>query len=296
MNKIAQAILATIIGLLLSGCGHLNWRQFPATHDGLTGFSADYESIDHHLQSARNRLAILRLNGAKLCLPASIYTITMTLRRASQSIRARVLTDAANAVILAEQQLKIAEQRLNYLTQRTPCAQQNDDNLNLDAINLLLNSNNQFATNLSELTLSYQNNLTLAAKLMRQQPQLTITLIGHADIRGSEQNNLALSQRRVANVKQYLIQNGINAEQITTAANGESEPLVNKNDPTAWLSNRRVSAQIQINTTNKITTENNHQAPANHTLRDWWQVLDFPANNSTTDTLLQTKPGLPLQY
>jgi hypothetical protein len=52
-----------------------------------------------------------------------------------------------------------------------------------------------------------------------------LLVIGHADIRGSKQYNLALSERRAEMVKQYLISQGIPASQIKLQADGNDRQL-----------------------------------------------------------------------
>lgn len=56
-------------------------------------------------------------------------------------------------------------------------------------------------------------------------PHATITLTGHADVRGSAAYNQALTRRRVALVKQFLVSQGISASAIDTQALGKSQQL-----------------------------------------------------------------------
>jgi len=52
-----------------------------------------------------------------------------------------------------------------------------------------------------------------------------LTVVGHADVRGSEKYNQALSQRRADEVKKYLVSQGISADMIETRAVGKDEQL-----------------------------------------------------------------------
>jgi hypothetical protein len=56
----------------------------------------------------------------------------------------------------------------------------------------------------------------------------TLMVVGHADIRGSKNYNLKLSQRRAELVKSYLISQGISAEKMQTRAQGKQEELNTK--------------------------------------------------------------------
>ncbi|MHB8756236.1 MAG: OmpA family protein [Candidatus Acidiferrales bacterium] len=52
-----------------------------------------------------------------------------------------------------------------------------------------------------------------------------LTVIGHADVRGSSPYNEALSQRRADRVKDYLVAQGISADKIETRAEGKERQL-----------------------------------------------------------------------
>ena len=56
-------------------------------------------------------------------------------------------------------------------------------------------------------------------------PDASLTLTGHADIRGSAAYNKALTERRVKIVKDYLVDHGVPASAIDTQAVGESQQL-----------------------------------------------------------------------
>jgi hypothetical protein len=55
----------------------------------------------------------------------------------------------------------------------------------------------------------------------------TLTVVGHADVRGSTPYNEALSQRRADRVKDYLVSQGISADKIQTRAEGKERQLEN---------------------------------------------------------------------
>ncbi len=56
-------------------------------------------------------------------------------------------------------------------------------------------------------------------------PDAHLTLEGHADVRGSVPYNQALSERRVARVKSFLIENGVPEANFATMAFGEQQNL-----------------------------------------------------------------------
>lgn len=53
-----------------------------------------------------------------------------------------------------------------------------------------------------------------------------VLVTGHADRIGADAYNMQLSQRRADAVKGYLIEQGIDAARVETAAKGEAEPVV----------------------------------------------------------------------
>ena len=75
-------------------------------------------------------------------------------------------------------------------------------------------------------------------------PQLEgrkFTVIGHTDAKGSDVYNKALSDRRAAAVRAYLMNNGVAASRLKAMGKGESQ-LLNSDEPDA-AENRRVEIQ-----------------------------------------------------
>jgi outer membrane protein OmpA-like peptidoglycan-associated protein len=62
-------------------------------------------------------------------------------------------------------------------------------------------------------------------KYLEVKPETHITLEGHTDIRGSDAYNQALSERRVARVKNFLVEQGVPAANIDTKAFGKQQGL-----------------------------------------------------------------------
>ena len=56
-------------------------------------------------------------------------------------------------------------------------------------------------------------------------PEAHLTLTGHADARGSVEYNQALSERRVARTKQFLVEHGVPETKIETVGLGKQEDL-----------------------------------------------------------------------
>jgi outer membrane protein OmpA-like peptidoglycan-associated protein len=62
-------------------------------------------------------------------------------------------------------------------------------------------------------------------EFIQNKPDARLTLYGHADVRGSVEYNQALSERRVARVKSFLVENGVPEASIDTQALGDQHNL-----------------------------------------------------------------------
>jgi outer membrane protein OmpA-like peptidoglycan-associated protein len=71
-----------------------------------------------------------------------------------------------------------------------------------------------------------------------------IYVYGHTDNIGSQEYNLDLSERRAQTVLDYLTQNGIDPEIVTSKGFGKSQPIVPGNTAAARAKNRRVEIGI----------------------------------------------------
>lgn len=74
---------------------------------------------------------------------------------------------------------------------------------------------------------------------LKKYPNVTVTIEGHADERGTREYNLALGNRRATAVKNYLVATGINPNRITTISYGKERPAVVGSNEQAWAQNRR---------------------------------------------------------
>jgi hypothetical protein len=65
-------------------------------------------------------------------------------------------------------------------------------------------------------------------KYLEYDPDAKLSVEAHADTRGSKPFNQDLSERRVERIKQYLVEQGIPADKVQTAAYGKERPLEKK--------------------------------------------------------------------
>jgi len=90
-----------------------------------------------------------------------------------------------------------------------------------------IEANIQFKTASFLVEDHYKSQLDGLASELRKNPKLTIELSGFADQRGESAYNQVLSQQRAKSVKDYLISQFVNENQVLTQSFGESE-LVSK--------------------------------------------------------------------
>ncbi|HET8937638.1 MAG TPA: OmpA family protein [Polyangiales bacterium] len=80
---------------------------------------------------------------------------------------------------------------------------------------------------------------------LQRRPQLKLVEIrGYADARGSQQYNLALSDRRAHAVLEWLVAHGIERERLTVAAQGAADLVESGADESAHEQNRRVVFRV----------------------------------------------------
>ena len=103
-----------------------------------------------------------------------------------------------------------------------------------------------FATNKSVLTTASRDTLRKQAAWMRKNKDVTVTLEGHADERGTREYNLALGERRANAVKDYLMTYGISSNRLSVISYGKERPVNSGSNPLAWSQNRR-SVTVKAN-------------------------------------------------
>jgi peptidoglycan-associated lipoprotein len=75
---------------------------------------------------------------------------------------------------------------------------------------------------------------------LAQNPDITVTLEGHTDERGSREYNLGLGERRANAVRRLIFLMGASEDQVEVVSYGEERPAVDGHDEEAWQLNRRV--------------------------------------------------------
>ena len=103
-----------------------------------------------------------------------------------------------------------------------------------------------FATNKSTLTTASRDTLRKQAAWMRKKADLTFSIEGHADERGTREYNLALGERRANAAKDYLMTYGISGSRLSVISYGKERPVNSGSNPLSWSQNRR-SVTVKAN-------------------------------------------------
>ncbi|MFH4680079.1 OmpA family protein [Vibrio diabolicus] len=201
-------------------------------------------------QLTKLHLDALIQEGARWCFPAAVVQALEKQNRIARELEGGLLLDAANDLVIQRRRLNQLEQQLDYVLSQTTCTPPDDiealrSDLNVVAeIYALLNIDNQFAVDSAEINPKYMGHLAEAAYILRDHPNLTLVVTGHADVTGASDYNQKLAQARAEQVKRYLTVFGITSERVTTKSVGDSLPLYEGETPAVRLTNRRVSIEV----------------------------------------------------
>jgi len=81
--------------------------------------------------------------------------------------------------------------------------------------------------------------LDAKASVLAANPAVTLVITGHTDEQGTAEYNLALGQRRAAQVKRYLVSKGVQEGRLSVQSLGDSQPLATGTDAGSYEQNRR---------------------------------------------------------
>jgi len=95
----------------------------------------------------------------------------------------------------------------------------------------------------SDIRADAQQALTRSATALRQifaaDPSFKVVMEGHCDERGSAEYNLGLGDRRATSARDFLVQLGVPASNLTTISYGKEKPVCTDADEACYQRNRR---------------------------------------------------------
>ena len=87
--------------------------------------------------------------------------------------------------------------------------------------------------------------LQKAVDFVKKYPGYQVSIEGHTDSIGTDKYNQALSERRAAAVKAYLLKQGVvDSQKIKSVGYGESRPIASNKTKEGRFENRRVEVLI----------------------------------------------------
>ena len=117
----------------------------------------------------------------------------------------------------------------------------------IDKNTLLVNFNSDvlFAVNAHSLSDTARGTLDHMASVLNEYPKTAVIIQGHTDSSGSEDHNQALSERRAASVRDYLVGRAVARERTLAMGYGESMPVTSNESAAGRQRNRRVDVLLK---------------------------------------------------
>jgi len=91
----------------------------------------------------------------------------------------------------------------------------------------------------SDVRPSEQASIQGDISFLQQHSNISFTVEGHCDERGSTEYNLALGDNRASAVKNALVAGGIAADRVKTISYGKEKPFCTESNESCWQQNRR---------------------------------------------------------
>lgn len=96
-----------------------------------------------------------------------------------------------------------------------------------------------FGYDSSVLDSEAQATLARQADFLKKYSNVSATVEGHCDERGTREYNIALGERRAVAVRNFLVNSGISAGRLSVISYGKERPAVLGGTEEAWGQNRR---------------------------------------------------------
>ncbi|SEA10712.1 OmpA family protein [Microbulbifer marinus] len=104
--------------------------------------------------------------------------------------------------------------------------------------------NIEFAADSAEVTSSSVPEVEALAKILKENPGLSIAVEGHTSGNGDAMANQELSQRRADKVRQMLMEKGIDPNRVTATGMGSAKPVLDEGTGENGQKNERISVRV----------------------------------------------------
>jgi peptidoglycan-associated lipoprotein len=97
----------------------------------------------------------------------------------------------------------------------------------------------------SDLRSDARDTLTTHATWLKDHEDAAVLIEGHCDERGTSEYNVALGERRANAVRDYLAQNGVASERLSTVSYGKERPMCGADTSDCHEQNRRAEFRVK---------------------------------------------------
>ena len=207
----------------------------------------DTEEVQHLATLASQRVEIAKAAAEKKVAEAQIQQATEERDRVLLDARTREAQRAQGEATRAQQQAQAATSQAQAATSQVQQlqrelaalqAKQTDRGLVLTLGDVL------FETGKADLRPGALRNLYPLVTFLQKYSERRVLIEGHTDSVGSEAYNLELSERRADAVRDFLLQNGVKAAQLTARGYGKASPVASNDTVEGRQQNRRVELII----------------------------------------------------
>lgn len=94
----------------------------------------------------------------------------------------------------------------------------------------------------------YEEQFVTVLDLMQEIPEIELNLAGYSDRRGTDAENVQLASQRIASIRDYFVQHGIEEHRIKTHAYGEKNLLSTYGELDSYMFDRRVVLSFNVTT------------------------------------------------
>ncbi len=134
---------------------------------------------------------------------------------------------------------------INGIEDDDGCPDEGDGSVQLTGNRIEILERVYFDTSRASIKPRSHSVLDQVASVMKAHPDIRrLRVRGHTDARGSEKSNLKLSQQRAVSVKEYLVNQEVEAERLSARGYGETHPIASNDTAEGRAKNRRVEFHI----------------------------------------------------
>lgn len=119
------------------------------------------------------------------------------------------------------------------------------DKLPNDVVRVTMTSSTAFDVNSTEIKPGFHGAMDKIADVVIRYGKTTLTIVGHTDNIGSDQQNQQLSERRAGSVAHYLEGKNVNPVRLAMQGRGEGAPIASNDTEAGRQANRRVEIYVE---------------------------------------------------